>query len=728
MHKVIKIISFTFRLGFYTIVGLALFTLNAQTLANTQWHTAGGDPSNSQYSPLDQINKDNVHLLRKAWVYHCGDARENKGSQIQCNPIIVHDTLYATTPQLKLIALNAATGKLQWSFDPFAQGANLNSLGVNRGVVFWEQEGDQRILFTAGQFLFCLDARTGELKTGFGKQGSVDLRIGLDRDIGGLHVLSNSPGVVYQDLLILGTRVSEGPGPSAPGHIRAFNVLTGDIAWIFHTIPHPGEFGYETWPEEAWKVIGGANAWSGISLDVNRGWVFLPTGSPAFDFWGGNRHGQNLFGNCLLVLDARTGKRVWHYQFVHHDLWDRDLPAAPNLIQVMHQGEKIDAVAQITKSGHVFVFNRVTGDPLFPIEELPTPVSDLKGEQAWPTQPLPQRPPPFSRQWLTPETVTNRTPEAKAHILEKLQAIRTGASFIPPSTVGTVIFPGFDGGAEWGGAAWDPSLGVLYVNANEMPWILTMVENNPSEALKNLTPGERIFRQMCATCHGLNRRGDSAKTVPSLVGIKDRLKPTDIHLLLQQGKGVMPGFAFLSLQEQEAVVDFLMEEPETANDPSLKHILPDELASNLAEIPYTHTGYNRFFDPDGYPAVKPPWGTLNAIELSKGEILWSVPLGELEELSEKGLPPTGTENYGGPAVTAGGLVFIAASKDEKFRAFDKNTGRILWETTLPAGGYATPSVYAVNGRQYVVIAAGGGKMGTKSGDAYIAFALPENQP
>jgi quinoprotein glucose dehydrogenase len=683
--------------------------------ADQDWRTHGGDPGHRQHSPLNQINRGNVKTLAVAWTYHTGDAAADNRTQIQCHPIIVGSVLYATSPKLKVFALDAKTGRELWVFDPFGAGAAQSSLGVNRGVTYWEDGNDRRILVTAGQRLFALDARTGKPVPTFGASGSVSLLEGLDRDVTGLYVLSNTPGAIYKDLLILGTRVSEGPGASAPGHIRAYDVRTGKIRWIFHTIPQPGELGYDTWPKDAWTRSGGANAWSGISVDEKRGLVFLPTGSAAFDFWGGNRQGANLFANCVLVLEAATGKRVWHFQLVHHDLWDRDLPAAPVLVTVKRDGKDVAAVAQITKSGHVFLFDRVNGTPLFPIEERPVPPSDLQGEAAWPTQPLPVKPEAFARQALTEADLTDRTPAAHAAVLARLRAVRTGRPFIPPSAEGTVIFPGFDGGGEWGGPAFDVESGLFYVNANEMPWILTMVAIDRAKESSDAAHGRVVFQQNCVACHGLEGQGDPQGQYPKVVGIDKKMTREEVGQLIATGKGVMPSFGMLTERQRGQLVAYLFGDkpkPTAGEDP------PD------LTIPYTHTGYNRFLDPDGYPAVKPPWGTLNAIDLNKGEIVWKKALGELPELTKQGLAPTGTENYGGPIVTAGGLVFIGATKDEKFRAFDKTTGALLWETSLPAGGYATPSTYSVGGKQYVVIAAGGGKMGTKSGDAYVAFALP----
>jgi quinoprotein glucose dehydrogenase len=681
------------------------------------WPAHGGDPGHRQFSTLAQINRGNVGGLTLAWTYRTGDAQPDNRSQIQCNPIVVHGVLYATSAGLKTFALDAATGRELWVFNPFAAGESAHSLGVNRGVVYWEAGDDRRILVAAGQRLYALDARTGKPIPAFGANGSVSLLEGLGRDVSNLYVLSNTPGAVYKDVLILGTRVSEGPGAAAPGHIRAFDVRTGRIRWTFRTIPSPGDVGYDTWPRDAWTRMGGVNPWSGISVDTARGLVFLPVGSAAFDFWGGNRHGANLFANCVLALKADTGERLWHYQLVHHDLWDRDPPAAPVLVTVQHGGRRVDAVAQVTKSGHVFVFDRETGTPLFPIEERPVPPSDLKGEAAWPTQPLPLAPPAFARQRLTEDDLTTISPAAHAAVLSQFRKTRSNGQFVPPSTQGTVIFPGFDGGGEWGGSAFDERAGLLYVNANEMPWILTMVElkktgGGPAAA------GRRTYDLNCAVCHGAERKGDPMKVFPPLVDVPKKLSRVQIEEIIQHGKGVMPSFGSLSAAERKTLVAFIFGDADRPLGRPDAGEAPDET------VLYSHTGYNRFLDPDGYPAVKPPWGTLNAIDLNRGTVAWTVTLGELPELTKRGIPPTGTENYGGPIATAGGLLFIGATKDEKFRAFDCSNGRVLWETSLPAGGYATPATYAVNGKQFVVIAAGGGKMGTKSGDSYVAFALP----
>ena len=682
-------------------------------MEGTDWPVYLGGKNSCQFSLLTQINTGNIRDLKPVWEYRSENGRHGENTQIQCNPIIYGGILYATSPKLKVFALNAATGEEIWTFNPNRQ-ENF-AANVNRGVTFWQDGPDKRILFTAGSDLFALNAESGKLVSSFGEGGKVSLKQGLGENTEDKYVVATSPGIVYKNLLIIGSRVSENAG-AAPGFIRAFNIKTGNLEWVFNTIPQPGEFGYETWPEEAWKEAGGANSWAGMSLDEGRGIVYVPTGSAAFDFWGGNRKGENLFANCILALNASTGKRIWHYQTVHHDIWDRDLPAPPNLVTVNHNGKEIDGVAQITKSGFVFLLERETGEPLFPVEERPVPPSDLEGEEACPTQPVPVKPPAFSPQSLTLENITDISPESHAFAENILKNVRTGKQFIPPGKEGTVIFPGFDGGGEWGGAAFDPETAVLYVNGSIMPWILTMVETGPTQG--DVHPGAKTYQVNCAMCHGQNMEGKPAANYPSLINIQNKLKEKDILEIINTGRGFMPSYKHLSDKEKELLFAYLFKQPGPENDAHLRGI-----ENNRDEIPYTHTGYNRFLDPEGYPAVKPPWGTLSAIDLNKGEILWQVPLGEFEELTKRGIPKTGTENYGGPVVTAGGVIFIAASKDEYFRAFDKNTGEEIWKYKLPAGGYATPSVYEVDGRQYVVIACGGGKMGTKSGDSYVAFSL-----
>jgi quinoprotein glucose dehydrogenase len=696
-------------------LGLLLTTPGSRAAASDDWPVYLGDKAASHYSTLTQITARNVAGLSLAWTWSAGDKRPDS-SQIQCNPLEVGGVLYCTSAAMKLVALEAATGRELWRFIP------QEASGVNRGLAYWRDGDDVRILYGNDHWLHAIDAKTGRPIDSFGVHGQVDLSQDLGRDVTGLAIQMNTPGVIYKDTLIVSTRCGEGPGPAAPGHVRAYNVRTGKLAWIFHAIPYPGEPGYETWPADAWKREGGVNAWAGMTVDDERGLVFCPIGSATFDFWGGTRPGNDIYADCLVVLNAATGKLVWYCQLTHHDLWDRDPPAPPTLLTVRRDGKDIPAVVETTKSGHVWVFNRETGEHLFPVEEIAVPSSDLAGEVASPTQPLPLKPAPFTRQHFTADDVTDRTPEAHRAVLERFFHIRPHVPFGPPSREGTIIFPGFDGGAEWGGAAADPS-GVLYVNENEMPWILSMIETSGATS-----KGQQIYIQNCTGCHGANREGNKAGNIPSLADVGSRLTRAQVMEVITKGRAVMPAWGFLSEAQRSAVTDFLLGQKtpdEAGSKPGdWNTYLDDKATTDFVPPPYTHTGYNRWLDPDGYPAIKPPWGTLNAIDLNTGEYLWRIPLGIYPELIAKGMPPTGTENYGGPLVTAGGVLFIAATKDEMFRAIDSRTGRELWRTKLPAAGYASPATYAVGGRQYVVIACGGGKVGTKSGDTYEAFALP----
>lgn len=684
--------------------------------ADKDWPVYLGGNSGNQYSPLEQINKSNVGNLKVAWEFSTGDADPDGKTQIQCNPIIIDGILYGSSPKLKVFALEAATGKKLWMFDP---NAKVNfGMNVNRGVTYWTNGETERIFFTAGPELFCLDARTGALQKDFGNGGRVSLKQGLNEAAQDLYVVSTSPGVVFKDKLIMGTRVSEN-ADAAPGTVQAFNVITGELEWTFNTIPLPGEAGYETWPAAAFENIGGANAWAGMSLDEERGIIYIPTGSASFDFWGGNRHGDNLFANCILALNADTGERIWHFQTVHHDIWDRDVPSPPALVTVNHEGTALDAVAQHTKSGFVFLLDRETGEPLFPVEEKSIPPSDLKGELASKTQPFPSKPPPFTRQRFTLEDVTDISEASHDSVAQRLAQLRTGAPYIPPSEQGTVVFPGFDGGGGWGGAAFDPASGLLFVNAKEIPCILTMEETDIFEENEPANPGTIVYRSRCVMCHGKEMQGDESGTYPSLKNIGKSLSTKDAMEIINNGRGFMPGFKHISEEEKKAVVNYIFGLESTMVD----DVHESGKEANKRLLRYTHTGYNRFYDPEGYPAIKPPWGTLTAIDLNKGTLAWQVPLGEYEELTKRGIPITGTANYGGPVVTAGGLIFIAATIDGFFRAFDKETGEELWKYKLPKAGFATPSIYEINNKQYIVIACGGGKAGIESGDRYLAFSL-----
>lgn len=677
------------------------------------WGAYQGGADRNQYSTLKQITPANVAGLEVAWEYHSGDT-----GQVQTNPLVINDTLYGMTATVQPFALNAATGEEYWR----REGDGPDRLNSNRGLVYWKDGGDRRILYTHGQWLYALDASTGEAIGSFGREGRVSLKAGLESDAKDKMVISTTPGTVYGDLIIMPLRVSEG-ADGTPGHIQAFNIRTGELAWVFRTIPGPGEFGYETWPEAAHRdpAIGGANNWAGMAVDRQRGIVFVPTGSTSYDFYGGNRKGENLFANTLLALDAETGERIWHYQFVHHDILDRDLPAPPNLLTVTHGGEQVDAVAQITKQGYVFVFDRQTGEPLFPIEERPVPASDVPGEQAWPTQPIPVKPAPYARQALTDQDISPYA-ENRRELIETVRSSRSEGPFTPLSEQGTIIFPGLDGGAEWGGAAADPE-GTLYVNSNQMAWHISIGPSISQEQLQHLSPAEKLYTTSCASCHGPDRTGNPASGFPSLVDLQERRSKEYVTEVVSGGKGMMPAFSSqLSEQQMQALVDFLYGQQGSGagKEPGL-----EVAAKELPLVPYQISGYSRFVDSNGYPAVSPPWGTLSAIDLNTGDYKWTVTLGDYPHLRDEGDPKTGTQNYGGPVVTAGGLLFIAATRDGRFRAFDRQTGELLWETELPAPAFATPAVYEAGGKQYVVVACGGTKLDTPGGDSYVAFALPD---
>jgi quinoprotein glucose dehydrogenase len=679
-----------------------LFAAAASAQGNRDWPVYGGAPENNHYSSLAQINRGNVKQLGVAWSFDTGEE-----GGLQTSPIIVDGVLYGITPTQKVFALNAATGALLWKFD-----SGLRGTQPDRGLAYWSAGNDKRILVGVMHFLYALDASTGKPVPSFGQAGHVDLREGLGREPASAQSISlTSPAVIYRDLVIVGGRNPE-TLPAPPGDIRAFDVRSGKLRWSFHTIPHPGEFGYNTWPKNAWKSSGAANNWAGMSLDSASGILYVPTGSAAFDFYGANRLGDDFFADCLIALNAETGKRLWHFQGVRHDLWDRDFPAPPVLLTVKRSGKSIDAVAQTSKHGFVYLFDRTNGSPLFPIAYRNYPSSDIPGERAALQQGLPTKPAPFSRQTLTEDLLTNRTAAAHQLALEKFRTFRNDGQFVPFS-IGkdTVVFPGFDGGAEWGGAAVDPETSIIYINANDIAWTGALAKNIHEDTTKSL------YMSQCSICHADNRAGSPPST-PSLLGVSERLSPQAIAATIQDGKGRMPGFPNLSGEQIYALVDFLS----TGESKELAGIVPES-----AEIPYHLTGYKRFLDQEGYPAVAPPWGTLNAIDLNTGEYAWKIPLGEYPELAAQGLKNSGTENYGGPIVTAGGLLFIGATNfDKKFRAFDKSTGALLWEASLPFSGNAAPATYQINGRQFVVIAAGGGKDSrSRSGGVYVAFALPQ---
>jgi glucose dehydrogenase len=768
---------------------------------DVDWTAYNGGIDGDHYSALSQIHRGNVKHLTQAWVFDTGE----KGG-IQTNPLIIGGTLFAFTPTQKVIALDAATGQLKWKFDSGVGGTQ-----PARGFAWWTSGGEARLFAGIMNYLYCLDPATGKPISSFGETGRIDLRKGLREPWQEQSVVLTSPGIIYKDLIIVGGRNPE-THPAPPGDVRAFDVRTGQVVWIFHTIPRPGEPGYETWPADAWKTAGAANNWAGMTLDAGRGILFVPTGSAVFDFYGGDRVGDDLYADCELALDASTGKRLWHFQGVHHDIWDRDFSSAPALFTLRRNGKTVDALAQASKQGHIYIFDRENGMPLYPITERPYPASTVPGEVAARTQPLTESPEPFARQRLTEDMLTTRTPEAHAWAVNEFKTLRSEGQFLP-FAVGseTVVFPGFDGGGEWGGPAVDPRTNILYVNANEMAWLGGLIP-----AKRSGSAGELVYQSQCAMCHGPERAG-APPAFPSLIDVTKRLAPEKIADNIQHGKGRMPSFPNIDDAHLTALLDFLHTDASATNAASSnKELTPDAAAKIAApaqantlgatvyrqrcaachgqqqqgvppSIPmllgvgnrlsvvqvtdiihkgkgkmpgkadfagpdldalltflgvddhamhategneppdaYTFTGYRKFLDPDGYPAVAPPWGTLNAIDLTTGKYVWKIPFGEFPELAKNGLRNTGSENYGGPIVTAGGVLFIGATiYDHKFRAYDSRTGNLLWESQLPYSGVATPATYMVGGRQFVVIAASGARDAKgPQGGAYVAFALP----
>ena len=669
------------------------------------WSSYLGDSGRSHYSTLSQITPLNVQNLKVAWSYEAADF-----GQMQMSPIVVDSMLYGVTAALRVVALNAETGKEIWQFGDSVKVWHSTS----RGVSYWKKNKDQRILCTRGSDLFALDALTGKPIPSFGDNGKVDMRSGMPESAQNSFVISNTPGTIFKDIIVMPLRLSEGAG-APPGDVIAFNVITGKVEWVFHTLPEKGEEGYDSWsadPRES-PTVGAANNWAGMAVDEEAEIIYVPTGSAAPDFYGGDRLGSNLYANCLLALDANTGKRLWHFQFTHHDIWDRDPPAPPNLLMVERNGKKVPAVAQVTKQGYVYVFNRMTGEPLFDIEEVAVPSSTIKGEEAWPTQPLPIKPKPFARQSqdLT-EADISPFAENKEELLKTFRA-SDKRQYAPPALTPNFLLPGYDGAAEWGGTAADPDKGIIYVNSNEMAWNLQLVI---ADEITDDTPkGQVAYQKYCVSCHQSNRKGLEASGYPSLLDLQLRKDKKEVANIITNGKGMMTGFPEIEKEEIDALLRFLYEE-------EIQHNLVEKVNIKAENVAYKHMGYNKFFDSNGLPGISPPWGTMHAIDLNTGEYIWSIPLGDTPQLGEKG-KSTGTENYGGAVVTENGLLFIGATKDGYFRVFDKYTGNLLWENKLPAAAFATPAMYEVNGKQYIVIACGGEKLGTEKGNQIIAFAL-----
>src|SRR4051812_2266078 len=720
----------------YALLIVLCFRLTAQapgTQNHAQWRDYGGASDSAQYSALNEVNRSNVTKLQVAWRYSTGD---NK--RYSFNPLIVDHTAYVLAQNNSIVALDAATGQQLWIHptDP------TTSLLTSRGINYWQSTdgSDRRLFFSLNNFLQSIDARTGKLITSFGANGTVDLRQGLGRDPDSLVLVQSlSPGRVFENLIILGSATNQ-EYESAPGDIRAYDVRTGKQVWIFHTVPHPGEFGYDTWPTEAWKTVGGANAWSELTIDEKRGVVYIPVGSPKYNFYEANRAGANLFGDCLLALDARTGKRIWHFQMVHHDIWDYDPATAPKLITVRHDGQTLDAVAQVTKQGFVFAFNRVTGEPLWPVEERHVPSSDMPGEKTWPTQPFPTKPLPFARQKFTADDLSPyiADPAERGRIRDELLSARNEGLFTPPGTRNTVQMPGNNGGANWSGAAVDPTNGTLYVVSKDLPAMLKLEREKDVSALPKGTPeqqGRALYEAKCQICHHGDLKGQPP-AVPSLVNIGSRLTTAQVHNVIAHGQGLMPAVPGLSPVDMDRITAYLLHTERGANVPEADQ--PKEVpAPSSPETARYRTGFGFMVTSTGLSPIKPPWTSLTAYDLNEGTIKWKIPLGEVPELAAKGITDTGAHfPKVVPVVTAGGLIFTG-TRDRKVPALAWRAGAVLGEPQVDAALEGMPAVYSIDARKYIVFCAAAqpatdllatpghpATQGKSQKAAYVSFALP----
>jgi quinoprotein glucose dehydrogenase len=681
------------------------------------WSAYKADAHSSSYSSLDQINLTNVSKLKNAWTFQMSDlaAGEDPVSS-QSNPIIMDGFMYANSGKQTVYAIDAATGREIWSFKSLEEG---KPSAASRGVTYWESGDDKRILYAAGNYLMAIDAKTGKIIPSFGINGRVNLNEGVRDDPTKISVTLSTPGRIFKDLIIIGLRTPDLYG-APPGYIRAYHCKTGKLAWTFHTIPHPGEPGYETWPPEAYKYAGGVNCWAGLSIDMDRGMVFLALGSPSYDYYGADRKGANLYGNCVLALDAATGHYKWHFQTVHHDLWDYDLPAPPNLVTIKKDGKEIDAVAQVTKHGFVFVLDRDTGKPVYPVEERKVPASNMPGEEAWPTQPFPLKPKAFVRQSMTEQDLNHWSEEDYKAILEKFKSVRYEGLFTPPDLKGTLSLPATRGGANWGGAAFDPTTTYLYIRGNNLPEVITIVDLDKHFAAQNNSNfeiGRVAYMKYCSACHGAEKKG-VLPTNPPLVDLKEKMGENEALEKIRMGGGQMPGFkGVITAAEEGAIIAFLYDK---IDQPTTERVVSRDTTK---AVRYGNiTGYRTWSGPSGNPAMKGPWNTLNALNLSTGEYEWQIPVGNDSTLQEKGGPHTGLLARSGPMVTAGGLVFISGAEDKKLWAFDKSTGKLVWETTLPAANNANVCSFSVKGKQFVALSVGGTKENPSG--SIMAFALP----
>lgn len=705
------------------------------------WATYRGDQEGTGYSSLSQITVENVQLLEEVWTY---DTRDLFRPGMSSNPIIIEGVMYFADSELNLVALDAATGEELWLFDlseHHSRGDYLDS-GIMRGSVYWEDENgnNSRLFHLTKDIVWAINPDDGTLIESFGDGGYIDLK---ENHVWPAHLLENkitntSPPVIYDDHLILDSNVFEGR-EDPPGNIRSFNVLTGEFEWRFHTIPLEGQPGYETWEWEDNMIYGGANSWGGFTVDEERGWVFAATGSATGGIHGGGgaRPGMNLFSNSVLAIDAETGELQWYFQTMHHDIWDYDIAPAPMLATITQDGEERDVVVQTGKQGKVFVFDRDTGESLFPIVEKPVPTDAALGEVPYPTQPWPLKPDPLVRTAVYESDLTTITPESHASALEQFKRLRAGPMYTPPSVEGTIVQPGIHGGNEWGGPAFDPETNIAYVNVNDFPFILTLDIIHPDQFadLTETAQGRTIYLAACAVCHGADREGGIAVALDNTT-----LSADELRTVISQGVNAMPAFPAFDEDELDNVVAFLQSETGEATSTSDIDLSDENLTWSGGEgelswstsTPQYVPQLEYFTDHMGYHAIQPPWGKLVAVDVARGDILWSVPLGEYPGLVEMGIRNTGAENFGGMAVTQGGLIFIAATEDNRFRAFDKASGVLLWEFEMDSPGFSTPSTYEIDGRQYVVIVAGGGGGRYRSpvtqdiGRRVHAFALPES--
>jgi quinoprotein glucose dehydrogenase len=725
----------------FTVAAASRLTVHAtgkESKPYTAWSDYEGSPDSAQYSALTQINKSNVAQLQQVWFYPNG----NNGFRYGFNPVVVDGVMYVIAKNNNIAALDALTGKEIWVHD------NNNPRNIsNRGINYWESKdrSDRRLFYSTNNMLHALDARTGKLVDTFGDHGNVDLREGLGRDPKTIRQIeSGTPGRIFENLLIMGSATGEEYN-SPPGDIRAYDVLTGKMVWIFHTVPHPGELGYDTWPKDAWKYIGGVNDWGGMSIDEKRGIAYFPLGSPTYDFYGADRTGTGLFGNCLLALDARTGKYLWHFQAVHHDLFDYDLTTSPKLLTVKHDGKMVDIVAAAGKNGFLYVLDRATGKPIWPMVERPVPQSDMPGEHSWPTQPFPTAPPPFAAQSFTPDDVDPYIgdPAEREKIKQQLQHARNKGLFTPAGLTDTVEIPGNNGGGNWGSGAVDPPTGTVYIESKNAPSMIKLEPNQPKRPMTGSpeTNGKIVYIQNCQSCHTAELAGQPP-SIPSLVNVVSRIGADRVKSTIQNGASPMPAFTSLSEKEVDALIAYL-------TDPSKAHV-PADVAAILSvprppppppppgAPPQRYwTGYGYMNSSDGLPAIKPPWSTLTAYDLNKGTIRWQIPLGGVTELIAKGIKDTGSFwPRGGVVVTAGGLIFSGTISDSTIRAYDKDTGKVLWEQVMPAGPEGIPAVFEVNGREYLAFSARptlkplgpGGERQTADAaqtQGFYVFALPD---